>query len=331
MRDFIETPRFDEMDRIKELIGQQRAQREQSITGQGHSLAMTAASSGLSPAAELKHRLSGLQGIKHIKTLDEQLKSPEGLKQLSDRFQALHDAICQSDREFLLIGENDHLSDFMDELSSTWSNAPLVASNSKPFALPNVSRQVKQMWIASSAVNFCSKAYPTVPVEHEDAAPLAVLGGFLRNGYLHTAIREKGGAYGGGASYSADIAGFRFYSYRDPRLVDTLGDFDRSIDWLLNEKHEASQLEQAILGVISSIDKPSSPSGEAKDAFQNSLFGRTAEKRQFYRKRILKVTMDDLKRVGKTYFDPALASVAVITNAATLDQLGDMGMEVLKA
>jgi Zn-dependent M16 (insulinase) family peptidase len=59
-----------------------------------------------------------------------------------------------------------------------------------------------------------------------------VLGGFLRNGFLHRAIREQGGAYGGGASHDAGIAAFRFYSYRDPRHAATLADFDAALDWL---------------------------------------------------------------------------------------------------
>ncbi|MCI0505975.1 MAG: insulinase family protein [Gammaproteobacteria bacterium] len=330
MRETLESPRFDELDRIRELIGQQRAHREQSVTGQGHTLAMIAASSGLSPAAQLKHQLSGLQGIKHIKQLDAMIEEQDNLKTLTGKFQAIHDAILAAERQYLLIGEPEHLESFMKDLSAVWAGSRPATSNAKPFSLNEISRQVKQLWIANSPINFCARAYPAVPIEHDDAAPLTVLGGFLRNGYLHTAIREKGGAYGGGASYTSDIAAFRFYSYRDPRLVDTLNDFDTSIDWLLTEKHEWRQVEEAILGVISSIDKPSSPAGEAKDAFQNALFGRTPEKRRYYRSRILKVTLDDLKRVAQTYFDPAKASTAVITNAATLEQHGDLGMDVIK-
>ena len=152
-------------------------------------------------------------------------------------------------------------------------------------------------------------------MQHDDAPALSVLGSFLRNGYLHTAIRENGGAYGSGAGYQSDIAAFRFYSYRDPRLVDTLADFDNSLDWLMSNSHEERQLEEAILNVISSIDKPTSPAAEAKDAYQSQLFGRTPEIRQAYRSNILKVTMADLQRVGNTYFDKDAASIAVVSNA----------------
>ncbi|NOY63705.1 MAG: peptidase M16, partial [Gammaproteobacteria bacterium] len=165
---------------------------------------------------------------------------------------------------------------------------------------------------------------------HSDAAALSVLSGFLRNGYLHRAIREQGGAYGGGAQYEPDIAAFRFYSYRDPRLSETLEDFDRSVVWLLSEVHDPRMLEEAILGVVASIDKPSSPAGEAKEAYYSALFGRSPERRARFREQVLKVSLDDLRRVTETYLKPESASTAVITNPATYEQCGDMGMVVHK-
>jgi Zn-dependent M16 (insulinase) family peptidase len=198
--------------------------------------------------------------------------------------------------------------------------APLQQS----FALDNIRESRKQLWIANTQVNFCAKAYPTVPVNHADAAPLTVLGGFFRNGFLHRTIREQGGAYGGGASQDSNSASFRFFSYRDPRLEDTLSDFDASIEWLLNTEHDEEQLEQAILGVISSLDKPSSPAGEAKQNFHSNLFGRTLEQRRRFRQQILNVSLEDLKRVTATYLKPELASVAVVTNQANADKVTEL-------
>src|SRR5690606_7618821 len=48
--------RFDELDRLKDLIAQLRARREKSITGNGHALAMSAAASGIGPGAQLAYR-----------------------------------------------------------------------------------------------------------------------------------------------------------------------------------------------------------------------------------------------------------------------------------
>ena len=76
---------------------------------------------------------------------------------------------------------------------------------------------------------------------------------------------SKGGAYGGGASQDANSASFRFFSYRDPRLQETLSDFDAAIDWVLSSQHKPHQLEEAILGVIASLDKPASLSWRGKN------------------------------------------------------------------
>ena len=187
-----------------------------------------------------------------------------------------------------------------------------------PFELPTTRLQTLQAWSTATQVNFCAKAFPTVPAGHADNAILHVLAGFLRNGFLHTAIREQGGAYGGGASQDPNSASFRFFSYRDPRLDDTLTDFDRSIDWLLNTQHPEYQLEEAILGVVAAMDKSSSPAGEAKQAFYNHVFGRTLEQRMVFRRQVLNTKMEDLHRVAEAYFRPESASIGVISNHDSL-------------
>lgn len=328
MQQTLEQVRFDEHERIRELISQKRARREQSITGQGHSLAMLAASSGMSPVSALTHRLDGLSGIKFIKQLDDDIEQASQLQALMDKFQAIHEKVLKSDRQFLLIGEADMESSLKQDIQQYW---PAISEKeTQQLSLPEVNEQVKQAWLTSTQVNFCAKAYKTVAVEHDDAPALSVLGGFLRNGYLHRAIREQGGAYGGGATHDSANACFKFYSYRDPRLSDTLDDFDQSIQWLLNNEHEYRQLEEAILGVISSMDKPGSPAGEAKQAFHNALYGRTKEQRQRFRQKVIGVTLDDLRRVGQRYLTSDHASIAVVTSKAHEAEVAKLGMNIIK-
>jgi hypothetical protein len=75
------------------------------------------------------------------------------------------------------------------------------------------------------------------------------------------------------------------------------------------------------LGVISSLDKPSSPAGEAKQAFHNELFGRTPAVREAFRQRVLAVQLDDLKQVAARYLQPEKASTAVITHQQGQEKL----------
>lgn len=326
MQEIVVGVRFDESERLKELVSQIRAKKEQSVTSNGHGLAMGAATSLMSPVAKLSFNLGGLQGIKHVKQLDDCLSDAEELTKLQRLLGSLHQKVSTSKRRFLVVAEPERVEEAAQFTSSVWKDVESV--DHQAFSLNPIREQVKQGWLTATQVNFCAKAYPTVAIEHDDSAALTVLGGFLRNGYLHRTIREQGGAYGGGAGQDSAIAAFRFFSYRDPRLEETLTDFDRSLEWMLSEDHEPSALEEAVLGVVSQIDKPKSPAGEAKSDYHSELFGRTAKQRSGFRQRVLAVTLDDLKRVAKQYFSPEKASVAVVTSPANRAIIESLGLDV---
>ncbi|MDG1938659.1 MAG: insulinase family protein [Pseudomonadales bacterium] len=304
--------RFDEPQRIRELVSQSRARAEQSVTGNGHSLAMSLASQGFSPVAKLNHASSGILGIQKLKALDDSLENSASLNELTESLSEIHQTIISNPQQFLVVGEEHSAEGILSQVDQLWKNQS--TDSDSQLSLPASRENTRELWLCNTQVNFCAKAYQTVNGSHADAPALTVLGGVLRNGFLHTTIREQGGAYGGGASQDSSIAGFRFYSYRDPRLGETLNDFDQSIAWLLEKDHEWRVVEEAILGVVSSLDKPSSPAGTAKMHFHNNLFGRTPEYQSAFRDAVLAVTQADLKRVAEKYLRPEQASIGVITH-----------------
>jgi len=317
---------FNELDRIREIVAQQKATYENSITGNGHGLAMTASSSGMSPVAMLKHETRGLVGIKKFKQLDAAIEDRAELEKLAERFNALHQTIIQSPMQVLLVAEPSASESLFNYRADKWAPYADKQQALSKFVLPKANDFKSQFWITNTQINFCAKSFPAIPVGHEDSAAFMVLGSFLKNGFLHRVIREQGGAYGGGAGYDSDAAAFRFYSYRDPRIEETMADFNRSIDWMISTQHDGLKLEEAILGVISSFDKPASPAGEAKNAFHNVLFDRTPEQRQALRKKVLSVSIDDLKRITENYLSNAVASDAVLSHQSAFEQLKNLEM-----
>lgn len=323
MNEVIKTARFDESSRIKEIVAQIRTHLEQGISGSGHIYAMNAAASGLSIPAQLSHQLSGLQAVQRMTQLDKDIQSDEGIQQLSQSLSHIHQIITAQPRQLLLIAEQENKVAGI-EACSRFANAQGANSD---FQIPSLGESEKgQAWICNTQVNFCAQAYATVPMSHEDAAPLVVLGNYLRNGFLHRAIREQGGAYGGGASQDSNAAVFRFYSYRDPRIEDTIKDFESAIPWLHQKSIPSDKLEEAILGTISSIDRSESPAGRAKRCFYAELHGRTLEERKQYRARVLNTSADDLVRVAETYLNPESAHTAIVTHKANVDVVAAMGL-----
>ena len=98
--------------------------------------------------------------------------------------------------------------------------------------------------------------------------------------------------------------------------------------WLTETEHTWQSLEEAILGVVSSIDKPGSPAGEAKSTYQAELFGRTREKREAFRNRVLQVTINDLQRVATAYLQPEKASIALVTHNGHKETAEQLGLQI---
>jgi len=269
MKTTIEHVRFDEPERVQDLVSQIRAYKEQSITSNGHGLAMTAATAQFNAQAKLNHSWSGLESIQSIKALDDTLKQESGAKTVLMQFQTIHNMITAQQPQVLLVAE--------------------------PAALPEM---------------------------------VKTLDGKLSVDSQNSGLREQGGAYGGGASQDSGIGAFKFYSYRDPRLTETLNDFDACIEWVLTTQHSVQKIEEAILGVISSIDRTESPAGKAKRCFYQDLHNRTPQTRQRFRERVLNVNHEQLIKVTETYLKDKPASIAVISDVNQADTLAKEGFDV---
>ncbi|MFT7247114.1 MAG: Zn-dependent M16 (insulinase) family peptidase [Candidatus Azotimanducaceae bacterium] len=309
------TPGLGERHRIRDLVNQLRIRREAGIVNNGHGLAMTAAAAFFRPVPALNHELNGLAGTVWLKDLDQGLNDDGALDALLDKLVELNGCLSSGSRQLLLITEGD-LPD-LSSFAKPWQNSGSTANT--VLTAPQIVVPRHQAWVTMTDVNYCAEVFPTVAEVHPDSAALAVLAGVLRNGYLHRAVREQGGAYGGGATHDAANGLFRFYSYRDPNLEKTFDSFHKSIDWVRSSDIHFDLVEEAILGIVSSIDAPGSPSGEARQAFHQTLFGRTPQHREEMRKRIIETTVEDIKRVAEVYLTTESSHAVVTHNRTKLD------------
>ena len=259
-----------------------------------------------------------MRGIRSLKSLDESLAEDGALADLTARLEAIREALGKSRAEILAVGEAfEPAAECAGDLAR--SIAAGGPAGSVPFE-PEIGSEgyaaaaAREAWLTTSEVSFCARAFPAVPQAHPDAPALRVLGPYLRNTFLHRAIREQGGAYGAGAGYSADSGAFRLFSYRDPRIAGTFADFEAAVRRVLDEPQDEAHLEEAILGVISDLDRPSSPAGQAIGTYFGTRHGRDPAQRRRYRRAVLGVTLDDLRRVAAEYLVPERARDAVVTS-----------------
>ena len=147
-----------------------------------------------------------------------------------------------------------------------------------------------------------------MPYSHPDFAPLRIMSRILSLKFLHTEIREKGGAYGGGvAPTSSGI--ISFYSYRDPNSTLTLDTFERSSDWLRETALSDQDLNEAKLGVFQRIDEPVVPGSRGMREFLSDV---TDEQFNRHREQLKAVRAEDIVRVAQKYLQQGVKGTTVI-------------------
>ena len=310
---------FLEQNRIKELLEFISADNEKSVIQNGHILSMGNAASQISSIAATNDLTSGLQFIHNTNNLSRLMDDENEFKLYLDTLHSIKNKLS-SDPNYLFTASSLDINDL--KLNTIFQSEPINFNNQSFVATQDSSIG----WITGSQVCFCAEAFPSVDSMHEDAPALTILGTVLRNGYLHSAIREKGGAYGSGAAQDSNNKVFKFFSYRDPKCSETFEEFQKSRDWSLKEI-SAEQLEEGILGVISSIDKPLSPYGEAMSDFMSELDNKTQAERLLFRSRVKECTLSDLVRVSEKYlFNDSKKSV--IAGENFIKELTDLGFAI---
>lgn len=327
LKEVMEHSVFTEHDRIKEILQQRAAGWQSRLASAGHAYAMQTASRGMSRQAQLEYVRSGLPALNALKDfLAHASDDPALWDNLASSLMRLHERVISLPKHAVIICEAEQTERLSDLIVESWqdSRAPALAQQqidiqqdipsefasltldpaldgSQSTAGNGTIDTPDMAWLVATNVYHNASVYRVPAADHPDTAALMVLAPYLRNGYLHSAIRERGGAYGGGAGYDANACAFKFFSYRDPYCAETFVHFTNSIEWLLNEPQTDEQLEEAILGIISGMDKPGSPAGEAIKACFADLHHRGVDWQRKMRAAILAVTIEDLQRVAKQY------------------------------
>ncbi len=310
---------FDETNRIQELLEFISSDNEKSVIQNGHILSMSNAASQISDIASTNDLTSGLRFVHNTNHLSKLVNEQNELAKYIELLRSINSKISNTPSHLFTASALDkanlNLNFTIKENTNLYKNQNLIALQSTPIG-----------WITGSQVCFCAEAFPTVDFLHEDAPALTVLGTVLRNGYLHSAIREKGGAYGAGATQDSNNKVFKFFSYRDPKCTDTFNEFKKSREWSVKSITE-EQLEEGILGVISSIDKPLSPFGEAMSDFMSSLDQKTQDERLSFRSKVKECSLANLVMVSEKYlFNESKRSAIAGQNYET--ELKDLGFEI---
>ncbi|KAI0205053.1 Metalloenzyme, LuxS/M16 peptidase-like protein [Astrocystis sublimbata] len=290
--------------RIRQLLQASADGIVNDIASSGHAYARRYAESGLTRDAWLTEQVSGLSQVKLITSLAARPESDKLEDIISKLKQIQAIALAGNNiRTALTCGpdsasaNSSALTQFMSARASQAVKFP-ASSGQTP------TRDVKAFFPLPYQVYYGSLAVPTVSYTSSDGAPLQILAQLLTHKHLHHEIREKGGAYGGGA-YMKGLEGlFGFYSYRDPNPQNTLSIMRNAGRFAVDKAWSNQDIEEAKISVFQSVDAPKSVNTEGMLRF---VSGVTDEMQQKRREQLLDVTKDQVQEVAQKYIVDALA------------------------
>ncbi|HSH68784.1 MAG TPA: hypothetical protein VK997_02620, partial [Deferrisomatales bacterium] len=287
-----------------------------------------------SASGRLRERWSGVEHIRFVREVAG--RTPDGLAAVAEQFAAVGAALFSgaaarcgvSAEESMFPAVEAALDRFLEGFGAAAGVLEPIPTAVLPSQPP-----ARLGLIASVPVSFLARVFPCVPYTHPDAAGLLVLAKLLRSGYLHREIREKGGAYGGMATYATVSGQFSLLSYRDPHLARTLGVFRDAAEWAAAGGFGTQEVKEAVLGVFSDMDTPLSPGSRGSREFARIQQGITPEMRQALRDGVLAAAPDQLAALARRYLVEGweTSAVAVMSNETALEQANrELGSESLE-
>jgi len=313
MRDTFLSPRLDDADRISDLLEQLREAQVQRLNRQAMRYAIQLASSGSSPASHIGEAWLGLRYFKTIEFLTKDLKKT--LPRLIEKLIALKEEIFTFQHPHLVLGCSKemfaHLSKnaFFGLGDLPTKTAPLWQLDFTVTHPPSQGRPI------ASQVAFSAEVFETIPYIHPHSAGLYLAAMLCENKILHKKIREEGGAYGCGATFSANTGQFYFHSFRDPHIAHTRRVFHAAIQQIASGQFSEQDLEEAKLGIIQQLDIPLSPGSRAMTAYGWYRKGKTKELRQQFRDRLLTLKHKEVAHIVELHLLPKKEEGVFVTFA----------------
>ena len=151
-----------------------------------------------------------------------------------------------------------------------------------------------------------------------------ILNTILGYDYFWIKVRVQGGAYGCNmnASRQGDMV---FVSYRDPNLAETLKVFEQTGDYLRNFDADERDMTKYIIGTVSGMDTPLTPSQRGLRGLNCYLSGITQEILQNTRNEVLDATVEDIRALAAPV-DAAMEQgyICVVGNESVIEANKDL-------
>jgi len=286
--------KIDDKERLKTLLTEHQSELEANVRRNGLGLAATRLSSYYSKQGKFNELTRGYTYYNFITDLMENYD--ENYDEIVQNLQTVAELLFNKNNMTAYVAcKDEDMSKFNDGLKGFVEQFPenKVALKEWDFDFEKKNEGI----LTPSKVQYVVKGYNFKELGYDYNGKIEVLNQILSREYLNNQIRVIGGAYGGFSRFS-ESGNFYFASYRDPNLEETVENIDNSPGFLNEFSPNEKKMRRFIIGTISNIDRPLSPSQEGTTALRYYLTNTTKEELQSVRNDVLSTNAEDIKEMA---------------------------------
>ncbi len=324
LREIIAESDYSDTKRLLEILNEARMRLQSAMQSSGHVIASVRASSYFSKDAWIFDKINGSDYYRFICDLTDNFEARK--EDLINKLNEVCGYVFRADNMMAdFTGTEDDYAGYEEEVAglakclnkdSTLNEETL---NYVPIKKNEGLKMAGQVQFVALAGNFKKKGL-------DYTGALRVLRVLMGYDYLWNKVRVLGGAYGCMSSFKKNGDCY-FVSYRDPNLKGTMDVYREAADYIRNIDLDERQVLQYIIGALSDLDSPMTPSTKGSYSLGAYLSGISNEDLVKERKELLEVDKDIIR--GLSEYISAFVSddnICVVGNSDAIEENKDLFM-----
>jgi len=322
VKEILTATKFDDTKRLREIFGEQYARLSSDLSAAGHQSAAIRAMSYVSPSAMVSDNVSGIGYFRHLERVCKALETDDGSKDIIEKLVMLSKLLFRPENLLVDITGTEKEYDGIEPLVKEFVKS-LYTEEVKKGSLILKPEKKNEAFKTAGQVQYVSRAGNFGKNGLKYHGSLRVLKVMMGYDYLWKNIRILGGAYGCMSSFAKN-GDSAFVTYRDPNLLNSVDVFEKASDYLKEFDADDRTILQYIIGAISDLDTPKTPSAKGSYGLTAYLCNAKMENIQKNRDQLLSTTKQTIRDLA-AYVDAFMSDgcLCVIGSAEKIEEAKD--------
>ena len=295
MSEILTESKLDDTKRLKEILAMLKSRLLMKFQSSGHTTAALRAMSYASPSAKLKDMTSGIEFYDKVAYIEEHFE--EEKEKLTQILTNLSRRLFRADHMMISYTAAKEGLNGMEEMTESMKSRLFKGQVEETNCVIHCEKK-NEGFKTASKVQYVARVGNFIDYGASYSGALQILKVILSYDYLWQNIRVKGGAYGCMSSFNRTGEGY-FVSYRDPNLQRTMEVYEGVVDYLENFTVSERDMTKYIIGTMSNIDQPMTPSAKGDRSMNLYMNKVSADMIRKERLEILEAGQDDIRRLAR--------------------------------